>query len=69
MTPDEMLAQLNEQGGDAGSDFNDGDLNGWFGWSVEDGILTVQFEPATPDGDPGAMKSESWRLVKVEDQA
>lgn len=64
MTPDEMLANLDMQGGDAGSDFNDGDLMGWFGWRVHDGVLTVTYEPSEGDG-PGPEQSASWRLVPV----
>lgn len=33
MTPEEMLNALNDEGDNAGADYNDG-LNGWFGWDV-----------------------------------
>ncbi len=65
MTPDDMLVQLDEHGGYAGSDFNHGDLNGWFGWTVRDDVLTVSFEPSEGDG-PGPKESASWRLVPIE---
>lgn len=66
MTPGEMLSNLDMEGGDAGSDFNDGDLMGWFGWRVTDGVLTVTYEPED-DGGPGPKSSASWRLVPVEE--
>ena len=64
MTPEEMLETLNEYGDESGSDFNDGDLNGWFGWGVEDGTLTVTYEPSEGDG-PGPAQTAKWKLVAV----
>lgn len=65
MTPDQMIENLHQYGQDAGSDFNDGDLMGWFAWTVQDGVLTVTYEPATEDGDPGPKQTGSWRLVHL----
>lgn len=62
MTPEEMIANLNEYGGDAGSTFNDGDLMGWFGWSISGNILTVTFEHM-PGIQPEPKQAASWRLI------
>jgi hypothetical protein len=66
LTPDAMLRQLDEHGMDAGSDLNDGDLMGWFGWRVKDDVLAVTYEPSEGDG-PGPKQTASWRLIPVED--
>jgi hypothetical protein len=66
MTPDEMLAYLSLTGGDAASDFNDSDdVNGWFGWTVDGGILTVTYEASLPDGDIGPRVTSRWRLIPL----
>lgn len=67
MTPQQMINQLHTHGGDAASDYNDGELQGWFGWSInDDDVLTVNYEPSNEDGDPGELETASWRLVPVD---
>ena len=62
MTPQQMLRNLNERGDDAGSDHNDG-LDGYFGWSISDDVLTVRFE-----ADEALSEDEhQWRLVPLDD--
>jgi hypothetical protein len=61
MTREQLLAQVGEAGQDAGADYDDG-LDGWFGWTISDGVLTATFEPST-EGDPGPKSSAMWRLV------
>jgi hypothetical protein len=65
---EEMLDQLNIEGAECGSHFNDGDLMGWFSWSVgtsDDGepILTVEIEAER--GDKVLTNMHSWRLVPI----
>lgn len=57
-----MLQVLNEQGGEAGSDFNDGEeVMGWYGWSIDDDhILTVTYRP-----EDGQTDTARWKLVPV----
>lgn len=56
-----MLAQLDFYGGDAGSNFNDGeDVNGWFGWSITDDVLTV-----TLDREDGETLTARWQLERL----
>lgn len=67
MNAEEMLDQLNIEGGECASTFNDGDLMGWFGWSIDNSddsgqILTVTFET---DDDDKVPTEHSWRLVPV----
>jgi hypothetical protein len=69
MTPEEMLRQLNEAGGQSGSTFNEGALMGWFGWEVSGEVLTVSFEQDVPEDSPAAVQEFSWRLVPVDPNA
>lgn len=53
LTPDEAIAQLNDEGEDAGADYHDG-LEGYFGWSIarteeDTWNLKITFEPGDPD--------------------
>ena len=53
MERDTMLLILNKQGGEAAADFNDGEsVNGWFGWTVLDGELTITFQPCDDTATP-----------------
>ena len=54
-----MLANLNGDGDDVGSDLDDG-LEGWFGWRVRGDVLRVTFE------DSNHRKHEAqWILLPV----
>lgn len=61
-----MLAQLNREGQNAGSDYNDGEgINGWFGWTIEPdgnggGVLSVTYEDQ--DRDPVTLR---WVLTPM----
>ncbi len=58
-----MLDILNDLGEDSGSRYNDGEaVNGWFGWSVHDNLLTVGFTDADRD------ESRTWKLILLEDE-
>lgn len=64
MTPEQMLEQLNRQGGDASADYNDSeDVEGYFGWKVEDGVITVHHVAAD---NLSHTDTHAWRLVPVE---
>lgn len=64
MTPKQLLEQLTEAGDDAKSDIH-ADLDGWFGWHVEDNVLTITFESADAYGDDSGDIEASWRLVPI----
>ena len=68
MTPQEMLEHLTDAGENSGSDIHDG-LDGWFGWHVEAGVLTVTWESADAAGDDSGDAVASWRLVPIEGDA
>lgn len=64
MTPEQMLEQLNREGGDAGADYNDSeDVDGYFDWKVEDGVITVHHVAAD---NLSHTDTHAWRLVPVE---
>jgi hypothetical protein len=66
MTPDEMLAQLHIRGCWAGADYDDrDDVDGWFGWGIHDGVLTVTHKPREDSG-PSTTAASSWRLVPLD---
>jgi hypothetical protein len=62
-----MLEHLSCTGRDAGTEYNgdDPDVNGWFGWVIEDSdhgtILTVRHE----SGETRALSTASWQLVPI----
>lgn len=59
MGPREMLDILSEYGGDAASDYRDGEEhNGWFGWTVTKDVLTVKF-----DHPEGTTYVGTWDLT------
>jgi hypothetical protein len=68
MTPEEMLAALNDEGDNAGADFNDG-LGGWFGWDVIEirnsasGNLIRHQLSVTFQGADGVTSTQSWTLT------
>jgi hypothetical protein len=63
VTPDEMLAQLKDDGITAGADYHDG-LDGWFGWDVdlEDKQLIITWYPQVGDG-PGEKQESRFFLL------
>ena len=64
MTPARMLELLALDGANAASDYNDDDrVDGWFGWTINDLLLTVTYRPCAGDGRPGEAQTASWRLV------
>ncbi len=63
MGPERLLGELNEQGISSGADYNDG-LDGWFGWSVQDRVLTIEFM----EGDNTTLHRASWILVEQHKQ-
>lgn len=71
MTRDEALTQLNTEGEDAGSDYNDA-LDADFGWTVEGDLLTInhtKWEFADPYDDRGKQLSTEvfrFRLVPID---
>lgn len=70
MTREQMLAQLNREGENAGSDYNDDEeINGWFGWTVDttdqapgEAVLSVTY--SNPD-DPSPELTLKWRMVPM----
>ena len=67
MERDTMLLILNKQGGEAAADFNDGEsVNGWFGWTVLDGELTITFQPCDDDGNAGIPVAHRWHHIPVD---
>lgn len=62
MTSQKMLEHLNDAGDDSGSDFHDG-LDGWFGWNVKDGVLTITFD------HHNINDTASWRLVPIGEES
>lgn len=63
-----MISMLDEYGADASSDYNDSEfVDGWFGWRVEGGRLTVTFTPSLDNGDAGVPVSRVRQLVPVMD--
>ena len=63
-----MLDALNEKGSESGSSLHDGlEPQGWFGWDVEDDVLTIEFTEATDDGPPHPETNYRWKLVPLDD--
>lgn len=62
---DWFLSVLSEHGNDAGSDYNDGDLDGWFGWHVEGDILTVVYTPTLENGEIGEDEVKRYELREI----
>ncbi|MGD9991106.1 hypothetical protein [Pseudonocardia sp.] len=72
LTPARMLDVLHEHGQDADSDFNDAvEVQGWFGWSVRDGVLTVTHMIDPEEAETGDVRPRGvarWRLVPIDDE-
>ena len=67
MTPGELLNRLHEEGMDASADFNDNEeILGYFGWRIEDDVLTVYCNRGSEDDGTFEQWTHSWLLVDEE---
>ena len=67
MTPEQMLEELDARGMDAFGDYDD-ENDGWFGWSVKDGLLTITWQPTDDNGCGLAPVQAQW-TVSSKDEA
>lgn len=61
MNREELLKLLKERGSEASGELDE-EFNGWLSWTIEDDLLTVQFERFIGADVPNELNSRQWRL-------